>query len=246
MSLSVVPVPRADYQACWVGPGCFTAAWPTRLGVPYPAAITLELEPEPRAGQAAPIDGTGRAGSGRKRWPQDAIRMASTLGVEPRVVRGGLPLCEAGVLGLRGVVWRRLTLAFTNRAGPFPATPAVASLRTRLLRELTPTAWPAPSGCHALLSVERECLFFASRRAQEVAEWLTRQVATAFRRSISYEEAQRVAHWVMREAGALGVHLERIAREQGRLRVLGCWDRRPGTPPHAGAAGGPALDMVVD
>ena len=83
-------------------------------------------------------------------------------------------------------------------------------------------------------------------RAQEVVEWLTRQVATAFRRSISYEEAQRVAHWVMREAGALGVHLERIAREQGRLRVLGCWDRRPGTPPHAGAAGGPALDMVVD
>jgi hypothetical protein len=208
--------------------------WPDRHGIAYQEAVLLECEPE---------DLEHFRPTSEQEWPRDAIRYASTLGLEPQL-RSGVPRVGRSVLSAASN-WHYLALGFDGGGEPADRM-AWAACRAALLESYVPSLWPGPPECETILVItEADYGLLMVRDKADLERWLSTQLTTAFANGSSHQGAARAAHWCLTEAWSKGVHLTSVESHGSQTVVRGHWGRSSDVHLTVGDEAGDALELTV-
>lgn len=242
----IVPYTRPDYVYCAVFPTTWSQQWP--LALAFDHAVALEFAPAWTDRPRVAFEPTTR-----QRWPQDVPRYLSTLGYEPRLGYGGVPVVQRDALHERaGLIVDYVTLALLQDVSPQVPVSEWCELRASLQQSLLPETLTLPAGCAAVLHVAAHQLavLLAPARGLMVS-WLSTVLGSSVCGASSSERVNRgLAQWVLRSADKRGLRIDSVtvqegAGQAGHLVVVGRWGR--GTMPslQAGTVGGSKFEVIL-
>lgn len=244
--LLVVPYQRRGYLYSAVFPSTWTQQWPLQL--PFDRAVLLEFAPAWTDTPRVPFEATTE-----QRWPQDVLRYLSTLGCEPQLGPGGVPVVQRDVLRDRdGLILDYVTLVMLRDGPPNVPLKEWSAIRVELQRTLLPETLSLPSGCEAILHIAgHELAVLLAQERQVLANWLSPILALLVRgASASEVVGNALAGWVLRAGDRQGVRIESVelqtvAGHPTRLLVVGRWGRGVTPPLRAGIVGGRRFEMSI-
>lgn len=244
--LVVVPYQRRGYVYSAVFPTTWTQQW--SLALPYDRAVVLEFAPA-----WTDVPRTTFEPTTEQRWPQDVVRYLSTLGYEPQVDPGGVPLVRRDALRDReGVIVDYLTLALLGDGVPSTPVGTWFQLRSELQRTLLPETLSLPAQCEAVLHVAgHELAVLLARERGLVTNWLSEILATCVHGAGTPNAVKRaLSRWVLRSADRQGVRIRSIqlrhaSSGRSELMVVGRWGRGEVPPLQAGAVDGADFEVII-
>ena len=243
-SIRFIPIALPEYLYCYASPVEYDLLWPRGVTFPFTSAVPVEVAFDwlQNASGRFPLR------TDEQDWPRDAVRYASTLGVEVAFRNSGLPIVGRDLLETRApIAWDYLTLGllqpeFSDDLEEW------RECRTAIQESLLLPFWPAPRGCRSMVHVETgEGGFLLTRDRAILINWIASLLAERFamsRADSSIPGSAAVAAWILDNASAVGVRLEDVRQCESHghcLCVRGHWGRGANFGPSVGLEDGEAF-----